>query len=151
AEADALQHADDEKLLVSLREARSEGEEREPQDRDLQDPRPPEAVAQPAPDPAADGGREIAGAGDRARLGQRHAEPDDQQRDQILVDQPVGAIHRPAGAAGPEYPPRLAVRLTVPAEHSCHATTLPHRCAARPLRSLRAGCFSAAAARSLRP
>src|SRR5690606_671120 len=148
AEPDPLQHADREELLIALRETGREREERKPQDRDLQDPRAPEPVAQPAADPAPNRRREIARAGDRARLGQRHAEADDQERDQVLVDEPVGAIHRPAGAAGPEHPPRLAVRLAIPAEHSRHATEPPRKFATSRHRTPRADCYSAVCALS---
>src|SRR5690606_31349119 len=52
AEAQPLKHTKNEQLLVVLREARQEGEYREPQDRQLQDPGPAVAIAQPTTDPA---------------------------------------------------------------------------------------------------
>jgi hypothetical protein len=117
AEADALQHPGGEQLLVVLGEARQGREDREPQDGQLQDPRPPEPVAEPAAQPAADRRGDIVGRRDVARLRQRHAERGDQDGDHVLEDQPVGAVHRPAGAARPEDPARLGVRLAVPTHH----------------------------------
>src|SRR5690606_12249813 len=124
AEAEPLEHTKNEQLLVVLREARQEGENREPQDRQLQDPGPAVAIAQPTADPAADRGREEVGAGNETRLDQRHAERSDEDRDQVRVDDPVGHIHRPAGTAGPEDATGLLVRLAIPVEH-CHARRSP--------------------------
>ena len=116
-ETEPLDHADNQQLLVSLREPRNERERREPQDSQLQDARPAKAVAQPAADPPAKRGGEEVRAGDEARLHQGHAKRGHQQRDQVGIDHAVGHIHRPACAAGPEDAPGLAVRFAVPGEH----------------------------------
>src|SRR5690606_36382812 len=109
AEPETLERAHDEHLLVVLHEAANEGKYREPKDRELQYSRPAKPVAQPSADPPAQRRGEKVDARDEPSFRERHAEGDDKDWDEVGVDDPVGHIHRPAGATGPENAASLLV------------------------------------------
>ena len=117
AEAQALEGAEDQKLIVGLGEAAETGEDRVPDYGALEHADPAVAVGQGAGDPAADGGGdEGGGADDAALVGadvERQREGGDEEGKQLHIH----GVERPAAEAAPEGAAFAGGEFFVPGEH----------------------------------
>ncbi len=100
AETQALQAARDQQLPERVGEAAQEGEESEPQDGELQNTRPPEAIGERARQPAPHGGDQQDSRPQQACLVPAHMPGRHQTGDDEAVDHHVHAVESPATERG---------------------------------------------------
>ncbi len=115
-EAEAHQGPRDQQLLVVLREAAEEGEEGEPEHRQLQGQHPADAVGEDPGDPAAGGGGEQGHGVDEAGFAGADPPQGDQGGDHEAQHLGVHAVQAVADLAAPEGPAFLLVEGAIPAE-----------------------------------
>ena len=96
AEAQALQPAGHQQLPEGVGEPAEEGEDREPQDGDLQDAHPAEAVGKQSREPSAKRRNQQRSRAQHARLSFADVPGGDQRGNDEAVDHHVHAVQRPA-------------------------------------------------------
>src|SRR5262249_10292181 len=90
--------------------------QRDPEDRELQDAHPTDAIGEDACAPAADGHANQRGRAEIACLRLGHAEGRDQRRNDQRVDRRIHRVEAEACEAGPIGAPLDRVELGIPAE-----------------------------------
>jgi hypothetical protein len=122
-----MQPAQDEQLLEILREAAQEGENRIPQDRDLQHAHTAEAVGKRAGKPAAKRRGHDRDGANRAGRTRRHAPHRNDRGHHIAVELLIEAVQGPAAPAGEHRPTLLQGQISEPDQHRVFPSSLPIR------------------------
>ncbi len=117
AEAQTLQRAQYEQLIEILRKAAQEGEDRVPQDGDLQHPNPAVAVAQRTGEPATERGDHQRDGAEQSCFAARDVPGRQQRRNHEAVDLHVERIERPAAETAGHGSPLTSRELFHPLKH----------------------------------